>query len=136
MVLSHLGYVNQEPKYQKTGCLIFLRHGSPLPRALHQSGLTTGKRCVHGEPKFIQHSKLCAKHLTQGAEHCLSSTSGLGKGEMHTGLPRQAECKGMSALWHLKNEKKIQKTQVALRLYVVLYVEYHCKGGVRANPNA
>ena len=32
----------------------FLRHGSPLPKALHQSGLTMGKMSVHGEPKFSE----------------------------------------------------------------------------------
>ena len=33
---------------------IFLRHGGPPPKALHQSGLTMGKISVHGEPKFSE----------------------------------------------------------------------------------
>ena len=31
-----------------------LRHGGPPPKALHQSGLTMGKKSVHGEPKFSE----------------------------------------------------------------------------------
>ena len=34
--------------------LVFLRHGGPPPKALHQSGLTMGKLSVHGEPKFSE----------------------------------------------------------------------------------
>ena len=33
---------------------VFLRHGGPPPKALHQSGLTMGKMSVHGEPKFSE----------------------------------------------------------------------------------
>ena len=37
-----------------TGIALFLRHGGPPPKALHQSGLTMGKMSVHGEPKFSE----------------------------------------------------------------------------------
>ena len=41
----HLGNLNTP---------FFLRHGGPLPKVLHQSGLTMGKMSVHGEPKFSE----------------------------------------------------------------------------------
>ena len=81
----------------------FFRHGGPPPRALHQSGLTMGMSSVHGKPKFIQESKLSTKHQTQGAEQCQEGTRRLGVGEMHSGMLRQAECKGISALRYLKS---------------------------------
>ena len=31
-----------------------MRHGGPLPKALHQSGLAMGKMSVHGEPKYSE----------------------------------------------------------------------------------
>ena len=34
--------------------MVFLRHGGPPPKALHQSVLTMGKMSVHGERKFSE----------------------------------------------------------------------------------
>ena len=56
----------------------FFRHGGPPSRALHQSGLTMGKGSIHGEPKFIEESKLSTKQQTQGAEKYREGTRGSG----------------------------------------------------------
>ena len=44
----------QCPGYGHWVSYCFLRHGGPPPKALHQSGLTMGKKGVHGELKFSE----------------------------------------------------------------------------------
>ena len=93
----HRGYSIEPPRRGGGGWLnlraqftgrIFLRHGGPPPKALHQSGLTTGKAFMasRSSPKTVS---IVHKFHTQGAENTALMHHRPGKGQS-----AQQECRG------------------------------------------